>query len=83
MSICITFCPKSALRLWVNSFCQYPQFHQDNFGKEFADDVEERDSSVIVTVAPVTLVLVESDDVGISHVLWNLTFSLALAKYLV
>ena len=57
-------------------------FHQDNFGEEFSDDVEERDAAVIVTVAPVTLVLVESDYVGISHVLWNLTFSPALAKYL-
>ena len=39
-------------------------------------------TAVIVTVAPVTLVLVESDYVGIPHVLWNLTFSPALAKYL-
>ena len=69
------------LRLWVDSFSQYLQFHQDNFGEEFADDVEERDASLIVTVAPVTLVLVESDYVGIPHVLWNLT-SPALAKYL-
>ena len=66
----------------VDSLSQYPQFHQDNFGEEFADDVEERDAEVVVSVAPVTLVLVESDYVGISHVLWNLTFSLALAKYL-
>ena len=57
------------LRLWVDSFSQYPQFHLDNFVEEFADDVEERDATVIVTVAPVTLVLVESDYVGISHVL--------------
>ena len=70
------------MRLWVDSFSQYLQFHQDNFGEEFADDVEERDALVIVTVAFVTLVLVESDYVGISHVLWNLTFSPALAKYL-
>ena len=55
------FCPKSALRLWVDSFSQYPQLHQDNLGEEFADDVEERDAAVIVTVAPVTFVLVESD----------------------
>ena len=58
------------------------KFHHDNFGEEFADDVEERDAAVIVTIAPVTLVLVESDYVGISHVLWNLVFSVALAKYL-
>ena len=61
---------------------RYPQFHQNNFGEEFADDVEERDAAVIVTIVPVTLVLVKSDYVGISHVLWNLTFSSALAKYL-
>ena len=41
-----------------------------------------RDATVIVPVASVTLVLVESDYVGISHVLWNLAFSPALAKYL-
>ena len=68
----------SALRLWVDFFGQYPQFYQDNF----ADDVEERDAAVIVTVTPVTLVLVENDYVGISYVLWNLTFFPALAKYL-
>ena len=83
MSMVALFCPKSALTLWVDSFSQYPQFHQDNFGEEFSDDVEERDAVVIVTGTPVTLVLVESDYVGISHVLWNLTFSPALAKYLV
>ena len=55
------FCPKSALRFYVDSLSQYPQFHQDNFGEEFADDVEERDAAVIVTVAPVTRVLLESD----------------------
>ena len=71
-----------ALRCWVDSFGQYPQFHQDNFGEEFADDVKERNATVIVIVTPVTLVFVESDCVGIPHVLWNLTFSPALAKYL-
>ena len=78
----LPFYPKSALRLWVDSFGQYPEFHQDIFGEDFADDVKERDATVIVTVAPFTLVLVESDYVGISYVLWNLTFSPALAKYL-
>ena len=76
------FHPKSALRLWVDSLSQYRQLQQDNFGEEFADNVEERDVALIVTVALVTLVLVEGDYVGISHVLWNLTFFPALAKYL-
>ena len=75
--------PKACLGVWQkDSLNQYPQFHQDNFGEAFAEDVEERDAAVIFTVAPVTLVLVESDYVGVSHVLWNLTFSPSLAKYL-
>ena len=37
---------------------------------------------VIVTVALVTLVLIEGVYVGISHVQWKLSFSAALAKYL-
>ena len=68
-------CPKSALRLWVDSFSQYLQFHQDNFGKEFAKDFEERDAAEIVTGSPLKLVLVESDYVGILYVLRNLAFS--------
>ena len=59
------------------------QFHQDNFGKEFANDIEERDAAVIVKVTPVTLVLAESDYVGILRVLRKPAFSSALAKYLV
>ena len=37
-------------------------------GEHFADDAQQRDAAV-VTVAAVALVLVEGDDVGISHVL--------------
>ena len=70
------------LRLLVDSLSQYLQFHQDNFGKKFANNIEDRDAAVIVTVVPVTLVPVESDYVGIPHVLWDLTFYSALAKYL-
>ena len=54
--------PGVTVRLRVDSLSQYPQFHQDNFSGEFANDIEERDATVIVTVAPV---LVESDYVGI------------------
>ena len=78
MSTVALFYPKSALRPWVDSLSQYPQFHQDNFGEEFANDFEERYAALIVTVS---LVLVESEYVGISHVFWNLTLSPALAKY--
>ena len=76
------FALKSALRLWIDSFSQYTQFYQDNSCEEFPNDVEERDAAIIVTVAPVTLVLVESDYVGIPHDLQNSAFSLALTKYL-
>ena len=64
-----TYDTEKCLRLWVDSLSQYPQFHQDNFGEDIADDVEERDAVVIVTVATVILVLVESDYVGIFYVL--------------
>ena len=56
-----------------------PQFHQDIFGEEFADDVEKRDAAVIVTVVPATFILAESDYFGI---LRNLAFSPTLTKYL-
>ena len=42
-----------------------------------------RDAVVIVTVAPVTIVLVENDYVGIPHVLQNLAFSPPLVWYLI
>ena len=42
---------------------------EGDLGEHFADDAQQRDAAVVVTVAAVALVLVEGDDVGISHVL--------------
>ena len=35
-----------------------------------ANDAEKGDASVVVTVAPLFLVLEECDDLGVPHVLW-------------
>ena len=43
--------------------------HKHDTGVEFAYDAQEGDAPVVVTVASVTLILVEGDDLGISHVL--------------
>ena len=38
------------------------------------DDAEKGDASVVVAVAPLSLVLEECDDLGVPHVLWNSSF---------
>lgn len=38
---------------------------------------------LVVTVTPISLVLIQSDDVSISHVLWDSTFPPAQAEELV
>ena len=53
---------------------------QNHACEELADDGQKRDSPVVVTVAPVTLIPVEGDDLGISHVLWYSSLSPTLAK---
>ena len=41
---------------------------------------QERDASVVVTVAPVPFVLIQGDDFGIFHILRDAAFTPALAK---
>ena len=55
---------ESALRLWVNPLCKCLESLQDNSSEEFAHDTEQRDATVVVNAASVTLVLVEGDNVG-------------------
>ena len=47
---------------------------------QFSRDAQEGDASVVASVAPVAFVLVQGDDLGISHVLWDTTFIPTLAK---
>lgn len=49
-------------------------------GVELAYNTQERDAPVVVAVTSVTLVLVQSDDLGISQFLRYGSFSPALAK---
>ena len=46
----------------------------------FAHNAQEKDASVVVTVAPVPIVLIQGDDFGIFHVLRDTAFTPALAK---
>ena len=46
----------------------------NNASKEFAHDTEQGDATVVVTVASVSFVLVEGDNVVMSYVLGYLAF---------
>ena len=54
--------------------CQLLKSDQDDLCKEFANDAEKGDASVVVAVAPLSLVLEECDDLGVPHVLWHSSF---------
>ena len=53
---------------------------QEDPGIDFANDAEKRDASVVVADTSLTLVLVQGNDLGISHVLWHSSLSPALAE---
>ena len=57
--------------------------HKHDTGIEFAYDAQEGDTPVVVTVASVTLILAEGDDLGISHVLRLWSLSPTLTKNIV
>ena len=46
-------------------------------------DAQQRNPSVVVTVAAITLVLVEGDDICIAHVLGHISFLPALTEELI
>ena len=48
----------------------------------FANDTQKRDAAIVVAITTVTLVLVQGDYVGISHVLGDVTLLLAQAEEL-
>ena len=56
------------------------QADQEDLGIDLANDAEKTDASVVVAVASLTLVLVQDNDLGISHVLQHSSLSPALAE---
>ena len=55
------------------------QERHGNTSESLFDNTEERDIPVVVAVATVSLILVQSDDVGVTHVLWYVSMSTAEA----
>ena len=53
---------------------------QDDVCKDFASGAEKGDASVVVAVAPLSLVLEECDDLRIPHVSWYSSFLPALTE---
>ena len=54
--------------------------YKHDAGVEFPKDAQEGDATVVVTVAPVTPILAEGDNLGISHALRHGCFSPTLAE---
>ena len=61
-------------------FCKLLQSDEDDLCKDFANDAEKGDASVVVAVVPLFLVLEECDDFGVPHVLWYSSFLPALTE---
>ena len=61
-------------------FCQLLQSGQDDLCKDFANDAEKGDASVVVAVTPLSLVLEECDDFGVPRVLCYSSFLSALTE---
>ena len=55
---------------------------QGDPSEDFANDVQKRDAAIVVAITTVTLVLVQGDYVGISHVLGDVTLLPAQAEEL-
>ena len=58
------------------------QAGQGGPSKDFANDAQKRDAAIVVAITTVTLVLAQSDYVGISHVLGDVTLLPAQAEEL-
>ena len=52
-------------------------------GEHFPQDAQQRNPSVVVTVAAITIALVEGDDICIAHVLGHVSFPPALTEELI
>ena len=58
------------------------QANQGDPSQDFANDAQKRDAAIVVAITMVTLVLVQGDYVGISHVLGDVIFLPAQAEEL-
>ena len=74
------FSLEATLWFWVDMLGELLQADQEDPGIDFASDAEKRDASESVAVASLTLVLVQGNDLGISHVLQHSFLSPALAE---
>ena len=74
------FSSEATLWFWLDALSQLLQADQEDLGIDFANNAENRDASVVVAVASLTLVLVQGNDLGISHVLWHSSLSPALTE---
>ena len=74
---------EATLRLGVDPLSNLLQSLQCYTGEHFPQDAQQRNPSVVVTVAAITLVLVEGDDICIAHVLGHISFLPALTEELI
>ena len=59
---------------------EFLKSHKHDTSVEFPSDAQEGDAPLVVTVASVTLILIEGDDLGISRILRHGSLSPTLAK---
>ena len=59
----------------IDTFRHFLKAREHDMSAHFSHNTQERDASVVVTVAPVPFVLVQGDDFGIFHVLRDATFT--------
>ena len=64
----VDLCAESALRLGADKLSQFLEAEHHHPGKGLADDAQEKDAPLLVTIAHVTLVLIKSDDSSITQV---------------
>ena len=77
---CRPFSSEATLWFWVDVLSQPLQADQEDLGIDLANDAEKRDASIVVAIASLTLVLVQGNDLGISHALQHSSLSPALAE---
>ena len=49
------------------------QAGEGDLSEDFANDVQKRDAALVVAITTVTFVILQGDNVGISHVLGDVT----------
>ena len=62
----VDLCPKAALRLGVDSVGEFLESVEDDTCEELTCDAQEGDATVVIAVTPVTLVLIQGDNIGVS-----------------